>query len=218
MPLLKGAEQALSDWLARHAPRTAATVDPAARAALRQQVIADHPDRAHDVGFLRLELLRRAIAGAGEDPSLAEPAYQTFFDARQRVSLYDDVLPVLERWSQRLPLVAVTNGNADLSRIGLSRLFVGVISAHEIGCAKPDPRVFHAACSIAGSAPSDTLHIGDDPRLDFDGARAAGLEAAWLLRPDVAPRHSPTACGAAPFASLDELESELRELAGERIF
>ena len=209
LPVLKGAEQALSDWLARHAPATAAAFTVDARTALRQRVIDDHPERAHDVGFLRLELLRRALASAGDDPGLAAAAYAVFFEARQQVTLYADVLPVLERWSSRMPLVAVTNGNADLRRIGLSHLFAGVVSAHEMGCAKPDPRVFHAGCELTGCAPADVLHVGDDPRLDVEGARAAGLQAAWLLRPDLAHRHAAASREPMPFASLSEIDHAL---------
>ncbi len=206
LPVLKHAEQALSSWLCAHAPATAAALTPDARGALRQAVMADHPERAHDMGFLRLELLRRALAGAGDDPALAAPAFEVFFEARQQVRLYDDVVPMLERWSARLPLVALTNGNADLNRIGLARYFRGIVSAHEIGCAKPDPRAFHAACELAGVAPAAVLHVGDDPRLDVEGARAAGLQAVWLLRPDLAARHGDQGHPIAPITSLFEID------------
>ena len=209
LPVLKQAEQTLSAWLHEHAPATAARLTPDARTTLRQAVMADHPERAHDVGFLRLELLRRAMAGAGEDPALAAPAFDVFFQARQAVTLYDDVIPVLERWSARWPLVALTNGNADLHRIGLARYFRGVVSAHELGCAKPDARAFHAACELAGAAPAEVLHVGDDPELDVEGARAAGLQAVWLLRPDVAPRHAGRAAALASMTSLLAIEQAL---------
>jgi putative hydrolase of the HAD superfamily len=206
LPVLKHAERTLASWLGAHAPATAAFLDPDTRVALREAVMADHPERAHDVGFLRLELLRRALARAGDDPSLAQPAFDVFFEARQQVSLFDDVLPVLERWSTKVPVVALTNGNADLHRIGLARFFKGVVSAHELGCAKPDPRAFHAACELAGVAPADTLHVGDDPALDVAGAEAAGLQAVWLLRPELVERHAGHAAAARSVASLYDID------------
>lgn len=209
LPVLKHAEQALSAWLLARAPATAASLTPETRTELRQAVMADYPERVHDMGFLRLELLRRALAGAGDDPSLATPAFEVFFEARQQVQLYDDVIPVLERWSTRLPLVALTNGNADLHRIGLARYFRGIVSAHEIGCAKPDARAFHAACQLAGAAPAEVLHVGDDLRLDVEGARAAGLQSVWLLRPDIAARHADRESPAASMASLLEIDRAL---------
>jgi HAD superfamily hydrolase (TIGR01549 family) len=210
LPVLRGAEKALSDWLDVHAPATASSLDGHTRASLRQSVIDDHPKRAHDVGFIRLELIRRALTAAGDPPELAQSAFHAFMEARQRVELYEDVRPILEAWSTRLPLVAVTNGNADLRQIGLAHYFVGVVSAHELGCAKPDARVFHAACDLAGVTPASCLHIGDDPRLDVEGALAAGLQAVWLLRPDLADRHVIDSAKPPPVQSLHEIDAELR--------
>ena len=206
LPVLKHAERTLAGWLAAHAPATATFLNADTRVALREAVMTDHPERAHDVGFLRLELLRRALVHAGDDPSLAQPAFDVFFEARQQVSLFDDVLPVLERWSAKVPVVALTNGNADLHRIGLARFFTGVVSAHELGCAKPDPRAFYAACQLAGAAPADTLHVGDDPALDVAGAQAAGLQAIWLLRPELLDRHAGHAAAAQSVASLYDID------------
>lgn len=210
LPVLRGAERALGDWLSVNAPATARHLDAETRMALRQAVMADHPERVHDVGFLRLELLRRALRAAGESPSLAQPAYEEFMNARQQVRLYEDVLPILGAWSSQMPLVAVTNGNADLRRIGLADYFVGIVSAHEIGCAKPDPRAFHAACRIAGVEPAETLHIGDDLRLDVEGAIAAGMQAVWLLRPDLAGKHEVKPHHPLPAADLYDIDTELR--------
>lgn len=212
LPVLHGAEKALADWLARRAPATANYLSPDMRAVLRKAVLADHPDRSHDVGFIRLELIRRALVAAGDSPALAQPAYDAFMAARQRVTLYDDVLPILASWSRRLPLVAITNGNANLREIGLADYFVGVISAHEIGVAKPDPRVFRAACELAGVAPAQTLHIGDDLMLDVEGAVAAGLQAVWLLRPDLVARHAVQSHHPLPAASLHDIDTDLKAL------
>jgi len=82
--------------------------------------------------------------------------------------------------------VAVTNGNADLERIGISHLFRRVLSPQNFGVGKPDRRIFLAACESAGVAPSETLHVGDDFHLDVLAARQAGLHAAWLRRPQLA--------------------------------
>jgi putative hydrolase of the HAD superfamily len=165
-PTLVAAESVLAEWLRTHAPRTAAATTPQARAAIRQALLAERPEHAHDMSFLRREGLRRAMLAAGDDPALAEPAFEVFLDARQRVEPFDDVVPVLSRWARRFRIVAVTNGNADVGRTGLGAFFVGAVSAHELGCAKPDPRMFHAACRVAGVEPAQVLHVGDDPHLD----------------------------------------------------
>lgn len=211
-PTLVAAERVLTDWLREHAPRTAASTTPESRAAIRAAILAEHPQHAHDMSFLRREALRRALAACGEDPSLAAPAFEVFLEARQRVVPFDDVAPVLSRWATRYRLVAVTNGNADIGRTGIGAYFVGAVSAHELGCAKPDPRMFHAACRIAGVEPAQALHVGDDPHLDVLAARDAGLHAAWLRRPAFAQRHPADACGErapGPFEDLHALDAAL---------
>jgi putative hydrolase of the HAD superfamily len=211
-PTLVAAERVLADWLRAHAPRTATATTAEARTAIRQALVAEFPQHAHDMSFLRREGLRRALAACGDDPALAEPAFATFLEARQRVEPFDDVVPVLSRWARRYRLVAVTNGNADVGRTGLGAFFVGAVSAHEIGCAKPDPRMFREACRVAGVEPGEALHVGDDPRLDVLAARDAGLHAAWLRRAAFAHRHPADACGArapAPFEDLHALDAVL---------
>jgi HAD superfamily hydrolase (TIGR01549 family) len=211
-PTLVAAEQVLADWLRDHAPRTGARFDADTRAAIRRGLLAEHPERAHDMSFLRREMLRRAMADAGDDPALADAAFAVFHDARQRVAFFEDVVPVLARWATRYRLVAVSNGNADVERVGLGAYFAGAVSAHEVGCAKPDPRMFLEACRVAGAAPSEVLHVGDDPLLDVIGARRAGLRAAWIRRPEFAHRHPVDACGSdagVPFEDLHALDARL---------
>ena len=197
LPTLRRAEAAMRAWLAEHAPATTTQVDPATWRSLRAGVVRDHPHWAHDLSALRQETIRRALLAAGDDPALARPAFEAFFEARQQVELFDDVLPALGRLAARWPIVALSNGNADVQRVpGLGRHFHAAVSARDLGLAKPDPASFTAACARAGAVPGRTLHIGDDAALDVDGALDAGLQAAWVCRPGLpsaerAPRGQP---------------------------
>jgi putative hydrolase of the HAD superfamily len=206
-PTLVEAERVLGGWLAEHTPATAARLDAEVRAAIRRRLVAEHPGRAHDMSWLRRESLRHAMTEFGDDPRLADDAFEVFLAARQRVTFFDDVLPVLERWAGRYRLVAVTNGNADVERVGLGRYFSAAVNAHVFGCAKPDPRLFHEACRLAGVEPEATLHIGDDPELDVVAARRAGLQAAWLRRPQFAHRHPADACGEHAHGCFEDLHA-----------
>ena len=183
-PPLVAAEKTLADWLRTHAPATAQGMVPGAMLALRAVVAAEHPHWAHDLSAIRLETIRRALRLHGDDPALADIAFEAFFEARHQVTLYDDVIPALERLAARYRLVAVSNGNAEVARVGLGRFFSGSVSARSHGIAKPDASIFLAACAAAGAAPHQVLHLGDDPALDIDGALAAGLHAGWICRPD----------------------------------
>ena len=208
-PPLVAAEQTLADWLRVHAPATAAGMGPGAMLALRAQVADEHPHWAHDLSAIRLETIRRALRRHGDDPALAEAAFEAFFETRHQVVLYDDVLPALERLAHRYRLIAVSNGNAEIARVGLGRFFAGSVSARLHGVAKPDASIFHAACAAAGASPARVLHLGDDPALDIDGALAAGLHAGWVCRADGAYVDAPPRDRAHRFADLLEVAHAL---------
>jgi putative hydrolase of the HAD superfamily len=85
-------------------------------------------------------------------------------------------------WSQRYPVVALSNGNADVHRVGIGQHFHASVSAQSLGVAKPDLRIFVAGAAAAGVLPHEVLHIGDDAHADCVGALAAGMQVVWLNR------------------------------------
>ena len=189
-PTIERAELQLQHWLAQHAPQTAvAFADPAQRLALREAVARDQPALRHDMSALRREMIRGGLRQCGEDPSLAEPAFEVFFEHRMRVDLYPDALPALQFLAARFPVVALSNGNADVDRVGIGEHFHASLSAHRFGVGKPDVRIFHAAAAAAGVAPEAVLHVGDDPQLDVLGALNAGMQTVWLNRSGQAWKH-----------------------------
>ena len=191
-PTIARAEQVLADWLAQQAPATAALyADRTLLRVMREQVEHERPDLAHDLGALRRESIRSLLLRAGDDSALAEQAFEVFFQERQRVELFADALPMLERLAARFPLVALSNGNADIHRVGIGTYFTAAISAHAYGVAKPDPRIFHAAATAAGVSPGEVLHVGDDAYLDGVGALNAGMQLAWVNRHGYSWDHAP---------------------------
>ena len=183
-PVIVRAEQRLDEWLKTHAPQTAAAFPIAAMRALRERISAEHPHLSHDFTAQRLLSLRAALTPHGYDEAHVTRAFDAYYTARNEVELYPDALAALERLAARYPLVSISNGNADLERIGLKRFFRHSISSRALGVAKPAPPIFHAACAELGLAPHEMLHVGDDPELDVAGARAAGLRCVWLKRHD----------------------------------
>jgi FMN hydrolase / 5-amino-6-(5-phospho-D-ribitylamino)uracil phosphatase len=182
-PVMARAEKALSDWLAAHAPQTAALMtQPDQRLALRQQVQRERPDISLDLGTLRREVIRLALQLHAEDTALVEPAYDVFIAERMRVDLFDEVRPALAWMAARFPLVAISNGNADVHRVGIGEYFRAALSAQDFGVGKPDPRIFHAAAAAAGVPAHDALHVGDDAEMDVLGGLKAGMQTVWVNR------------------------------------
>ena len=182
-PTIERAEQALQAWLAAHAPATAKLCsDPAERAAIRTWVNQQHVQQAHDLSFLRREAIRESLRRAGDGTDLAEPAFEAFFAYRHQVQLYDGVAQALQRLASRYRLIALSNGNADVFKTQAAAHFSAAVSAREVGVAKPDVRIFHAAASQAGVRPEEVLHVGDDSHADVLGAWQAGMQAVWVNR------------------------------------
>lgn len=182
-PTIARAEQALSDWLLHRAPGAAVVfADPVARVELRKEVVLANPDFGHDLSAFRLEMIRCALHRADEDSTLAGPAFEVFFEARMQVDLFEDARPALAFLAARYPLVALSNGNADVGRVGLGEFFAASVSAQAFGVAKPDPRIFHAGASAAGVPSDAVLHIGDDAALDVLGALNVGMQTVWVNR------------------------------------
>ena len=189
-PTIRRAEAALQAWLARHAPATGALcAAPGAVREVRHRMNAERPDLAHDMSALRRESIRVMLVRAGDDPALAEPAFDAFFAARQQVTFYDDALAALEFLSSRYPVVALSNGNADVRRVGIGHHFCAAFNATTLGVGKPDPRMFQVGARAAGAPVDAVLHIGDDAHLDGVGALNAGMQMAWVNRGGLAWEH-----------------------------
>ena len=161
------------------------------------------------MGQVRIEALKIAVTGCGYPESMARSAFEVMWLARNEVTFFSDVLPVLEKLAQTFVLGAITNGNADIHRVGLGHLLDFSVSAREIGAPKPDARIFRAASEKAGVPPAQILHVGDDPVLDVAGASSAGMRAVLLNRPELGKGNGP---GDYPeLLGLDELEPLLRD-------
>lgn len=180
-PVIARAEQRLRNWLSEHYPGVTEQLSHDDVIELRNRVFVEHADKTHDMTFLRREIITRMGRAAGYEIDV-DVAFEVFDAARNDLELYPDVRPALVSLARRFTLIAVTNGNANLEKIGISELFDGCVSARSVGAAKPAARIFEAAVKAGGADKSQTLHVGDHPRMDIHGARAAGLRAVWINR------------------------------------
>jgi len=182
-PVIKQAEAKLYGWLQQHAPRISDGYSSEQMRERRIQLAQQQPFLQHDLSELRRVSLRQHADEAGYacEPLVSE-AFEVFIAARNEVVLFADVLPVLARLQQNYPLVALTNGNADIKRIGIDHLFQYSISAEEVTLGKPDAEMFELACQRLNIQPAELLHVGDDPLRDVMGAQQAGVQALWINR------------------------------------
>lgn len=181
-PVIAAAEESWHAWLAEHAPRVAQAFSVAELRVRRMALLERRPELIADLYQLRREALAEVFAELGEDPAHIEGSMRHFAVQRNLVVPYADVLPALPLLQGMLRLGVITNGNADLEVIGMDHHFEYALSSSRFGRAKPDPAIFHAACAAMGVAPQDAVYVGDDLRLDVQGAQAAGLRAVWMNR------------------------------------
>ena len=182
-PTIARAEIHMQDFLRPHAPATAALMaDPQARTQLRDAMVSAQPASAHDMSALRLGMIELALQRCGESEALAPEAFGVFYAARQQVDLYADSAGALARLAARFPLLALTNGNADVYLVGIGHFFVGSVGAHTVGLPKPHKAIFDAAASALGCRHEEVLHVGDDAQLDVLAALDAGMQSVWVNR------------------------------------
>jgi len=208
-PVLMAAEQTVYDWLVRHYPRIRRRYGLEDMWRLRQELMQQNPELRHDVTALRKHSLQIVAQSCGYDSRLVEPAFAVFLDARHRVTLYSDVEPALRRLrSAGYCLGTLTNGNAEVERLGIGQLFDFSLTAASIGKAKPHPRMFEEACRRAQVSTAELAHVGDEPDTDLAGAQNAGVTVIWMNR-----RGLPAAPGVTHHAEVRDM-AQLLALLG----
>jgi len=117
---------------------------------------------------------------------------------------------MLQRLARRFRLGVVSNsyGNMPplLTEADLAPFEV-VLDSALVGIAKPDPALFALAATRLGLSPDAILHVGDSWERDVVPARAVGMRAAWLARPELTTPSEPA--GVWRLSSLLELEALL---------
>lgn len=187
-PVIMRAEKKLGAWLRSEVPQL--TYDVVSMRSLRDEVLADHPDIGHRLTEFRRALIEKAMVKSNipreESRVLSEAAMEIFLIARNEVEFYEGALDAISIIADRYQLGALTNGNADIKRLGLSNHFSFAFSAEEVGAPKPAPDLFHTALAHTGCDPTQMVYVGDDPVKDIDTANQVGLHTVWLkndLRP-----------------------------------
>ena len=185
-PVVMAAEQSLLEWLEQHAPRFTQQLNSEARRALRNEVLTSDPELRHRVTALRIAVLDHGLRKAGysaeQANELALAGFEVFLAARHALTFFPHCEPLLQQLSRHYQLATISNGNADVRRLGLEKYFKVIVSADEVGLSKPDPAPFVAALERAGVEPQQALHIGDHPVDDIAGAHRVGLHTLWFNR------------------------------------
>jgi len=118
-----------------------------------------------------------------------------------------------EALAANIPMICA-NPDLEVVRDGVKIICAGILAQYYerhggrvIQRGKPDPAIYDPTLALLGTARPRTLAVGDSLRTDMAGAKAAGIDACWVLsgihalNPAEAPQEA-AAAGLSPVAIL----------------
>lgn len=182
-PVIIRAEEAQWQSIIQLCPNAISLFTPALLKNLKLETIEKNPHLRHKLSALRQTFLIQLFIQCGISKQQAEHfSQQVFCDflaVRNQVELFPGALNLLTALQKRYHVIALTNGNADLKKIGLDHLFNAHFHAENVKRPKPHNDMFLAALKHAKVSSDESLHIGDHPEQDIDAANRMGFKTVW---------------------------------------
>ena len=119
---------------------------------------------------------------------LAEQLSEDFLNmTTARFSLLEGAEELVRYLAKKYPLTVVTNGFVEVQyekfdKSGLRDCFSHIVLSEEVGCQKPNPRIFEEALRMNGLQAEDVVMIGDSWSSDIQGAINAGIDQIWIRK------------------------------------
>ncbi|KAJ1674318.1 hypothetical protein EV182_003522 [Spiromyces aspiralis] len=109
------------------------------------------------------------------------------FNSKEGYDVYPDVvrtLRILKRKGIKLGVISNSDERTKdiLASLDLSQYFDFIVTSAKFGEEKPSPLIFEAALRNMGVSAFDALHVGDDYKTDYVGAKSVGMEALIIDR------------------------------------
>ena len=134
-----------------------------------------------------------------EVAALAEQLSEDFLNmTTARFSLLPGAEELVRYLAAKYPLTVVTNGFVEVQyekfdKSGLRDCFAHIALSEEVGCQKPNPRIFEEALRMNGISAEDAVMIGDSYNSDIQGAINAGIDQIWIRKSEDALPEGQTA-------------------------
>ena len=120
--------------------------------------------------------------------SLAEQMSEDFLHlTTAHFSLLEGAEALVRYLAEKYPLTVVTNGFVEVQyekfdRSGLRDCFAHIVLSEEVGCQKPNPRIYEEALRMNGVSAEEAVMIGDSWNSDIQGAINAGIDQIWIRK------------------------------------
>jgi len=182
-PVLLRAEHQLNLFLHHHFPLTQ-QYSRKNWLSLRHQVITDAPSLLNDTSASRLAALSLGLTQLGygklEADDGAAQAFEEFLVWRNKVVISDKTHQLLAQLQKKFRLFVISNGNADVTRLGLAPYFEFALHPSVHIAMKPEITLFQQAQQRLDIAASSISYVGDHPISDVFGANNAGWQSIWF--------------------------------------
>jgi len=184
-PVVDQANHTLFEWLAENAAPFGELYKSSDWPQLRRTVMQAKPEISHSVTLIRMQVMQHALEKAGFAPdqatAIAEKGFEVFHEARQQVEFFEHALGMLQQLKDKgYQLGALSNGNADIHKVGLGHLMDFGLNADQVGEEKPHPLMFEQMLQQNNLRPEQVIHIGDNPVADVEGADNLGIWTIWV--------------------------------------
>jgi putative hydrolase of the HAD superfamily len=132
-----------------------------------------------------------------------------------KIKVYPDVHPLLERLRDRYPLVLTSNAGREFIHMemevtGLGRYFNQIFSAtSDFGEVKKTAGFYQRICQVLEASPQEIVHVGDHYEFDYLVPGSVGIHAFYLNRLDGRR-------GESIISDLRDLEKRLATMEGWR--
>ena len=120
--------------------------------------------------------------------ALAEQMSEDFLHlTTTHFSLLEGAEELVRYLAEKYPLTVVTNGFVEVQyekfdRSGLRDCFAHIVLSEEVGCQKPNPRIYEEALRMNGVSAEEAVMIGDSWNSDIQGAINAGIDQIWIRK------------------------------------
>lgn len=159
------------------------------------------------------------LIGVGSSPLKALNCEQTYWNTLlSEAKLFDGVTSFLEELRLNgITIIAVTNLTAQIQLrklvyFNLQDAIDFIVTSEQVGCEKPDKRIFETALSHVNCPGESVWMVGDDLKCDIEGAKAAISATTLLKRKELDVGRLSSGAIDGYFSGYEKLTAMLRKL------
>ena len=116
------------------------------------------------------------------------PPVELIYSCKNKICLFDDVIPILNKLKSKKRLIIISNARREFMDLEIKQTEIGsyfenIFSAtSDFNSTKNAPKVYLNICKICKVSPSEMVHIGDDYIFDFEVPSKLGINSLFLDR------------------------------------